>query len=100
MSLAKDLVPKKLLPHLIQEGILSLDDKERINQIDKRKHQSEELLKILTSRGPHAYQELVNALKENQPSLACILLREGRFINIPLLQNSMVYTNFYQNRSP
>ena len=79
-SLVKDLVPKKLLPHLIQEGILSLDEKERINQIDKRKRQSEELLRILPSSGPRAYEELVNALEEKQPSLACILLREGRLL--------------------
>ena len=93
MSLAKDLVPNKLLPHLIQEGILSLDDKERISQIDKRKRQSEELMRILPSRGPRAYQELLNALEEKQPSLAYILLREGRFI-IQSLQISMVHTNF------
>ncbi|XP_020629991.1 caspase-2-like [Orbicella faveolata] len=75
-SLVKDLEPKKLFPHLIQEGIMTSDDTKRINKIDKRKRQSQEFLSILPARGPRAYQEFVKALEEKQPSLACILLRE------------------------
>ena len=93
VPLVKDLVPKKLFPHLIQEEVMTSDDKERINKIDKRKRQSEEFLSILPKRGPRAYQEFVKALEEKQPSLACILLREGRYI-IPSPKMSLVYANF------
>ena len=93
VRLVEDLVPKKLFPHLIQEGIMTSDDKERINQIDKRKRQSKEFLSILQTRGPHAYQEFMMALEEKQPFLACILLREGRYI-IPSPKMSMVYADF------
>jgi len=76
VSLVEDLEPEKLFHYLMQEGIMTSGDKERINKIDKRKRQSEEFLSILPARGPRAYQEFVKALEEKQPCLACILLRE------------------------
>jgi len=103
VSLVKDLEPEKLFPYLIQEGIMTSGDKERINKIDKRKRQSEEFLSILPARGPRAYQEFVKALEEKQPCLACILLREGRYItpspNMSIWYMLILITVKVQNRT-
>ena len=103
MSLVKDLEPKKLFPHLIQEGIMTSGDKERVNKIDKLKRQSEEFLSMLPARGPRAYQEFVKALEEKQPCLACILLREGWYItpspNMSIWYMLILITVKVQNRT-
>ena len=93
VPLMKDLEPKKLFAHLIQERVMTSDDKERISKIDKRKRQSEEFMNILLRRGPRAYQEFVKALEDKQPFLACILLREGTYI-IPSPKVSKAEDNF------
>lgn len=77
VALVKDLVPEKIFAHLIQVGVMTSDDQERINKIDKRRSHSKEFLSTLRARGPRAYEEFVKALEEKQPFLACILLREG-----------------------
>lgn len=78
--LVRNLEPRKLFAHLIQERVMTPDDQEGINKIPTRGSQSEEFLSILPTRGPTAYPEFVKALEEKQPFLACILLREGRLV--------------------
>lgn len=93
VALVKDLEPKKIFAHLIQEGVMTPDDQEGINKLNTQTSQTEEFLRILPKRGPGAYQEFVRALEEKQAFLACVLLREGNYI-IPSPKMSMVYANF------
>lgn len=71
-------------------------DQEGINKIYRRTNRTEEFLRILPTRGPGAYQEFVRALEEKQAFLACVLLREGKYI-IPSPKMFMVYVNFNFN---
>ena len=82
-ALVKDLEPEKLFAHLIQEGVMTPDDQEEITKIVRRTLRNAKFLSILSTSGPTAYQEFVNALEKNQSFLACKLLREGKYI-IPL----------------
>lgn len=91
--LVRDLEPKNLFAHLIQEGVMTPDDQEEINKIPTRRSQSEDFLRKLPTKGPRAYQEFVKALEKKQSFLACILLREGRY-NLSHHLRCLTYANF------
>jgi len=80
VALVRDLEPKRLFAHLIQERVMTPNDQEGINNITTRRSRSEEFLRILPTRGPTAFQQFVKALEEHKPFLACTLLRDGRYI--------------------
>ena len=60
----KDLDVKDVIGYLFQEGIIDVDDKERISQPGARKEQVERLLDMLPCRGEHAFQAFCDAMRE------------------------------------
>ena len=77
VQLVQQLDPKKICPYLIQEKVLTFDERETFKGM-ARCSQCEELLALLPRKGPGAYGEFVNALEKEQAFLACLLLRDGR----------------------
>ena len=69
--------PNEVLPQLLTAGVLTSDDKEKIEEKPSQKGKNEELLMMLATKGPRAYEEFVKALEKTQCSLACQLLKEG-----------------------
>lgn len=62
---------------LLTAGVLTSDDKEKIEERPSQKEKNEELLMMLATKGPRAYEEFMKALEKDQCSLACQLLKEG-----------------------
>ncbi len=78
--LLENLDPEVVSLQLTEAGVLTPDDKDRIEEKQTRKGKSEQLLLILATKGPAAYEEFVKALEKDHSSLACQLLKEGRYM--------------------
>ena len=78
--LLEKLDPNKVLLQLLTAGVLTSDDKEKIEEKPLQREKNEELLMMLATKGPRAYEEFVKALEMDQCFLACQLLKEGRCI--------------------
>ena len=76
----KNLDPKEVSIQLAKAGVLTSDDKDKIEEKGTQRDKSEQLLMILATKGPRAYEEFVKALENDHCFLACKLLKEGRFI--------------------
>lgn len=68
-----NLEPSKLLNSL---DVLDDDDRDKLKSVQIRKEQAEELLDILSRRGPEAFQNFVAALYKSQEFLAKRLIQE------------------------
>ena len=77
IPLRKDLEPKKLLPHLVSQKILDVIDEQEIKGKDTREESCDMLLEMLPRRGPNAFHELVEALRNVQLHLADLLEEKG-----------------------
>ncbi len=77
--LLENLDPEEVSHQLTEAGVLTPDDKDKIKEKQTRKDKSEQLLMILATKGPAAYEEFVKALEKDHCSLACQLLKEGRY---------------------
>lgn len=75
--LLENLDPNKVSRQLLTAGVLTSDDKEKIEENPSQREKSEELLMMLATKGPRAYEEFVKALEKDQYFLACQLLKEG-----------------------
>ncbi|XP_020622142.1 uncharacterized protein LOC110059758 isoform X3 [Orbicella faveolata] len=75
--LLEKLDPNEVSHQLLTAGVLTSDDKEKIEENPSQKEKSAELLMILATKGPRAYEEFVKTLEKDQCSLACQLLKEG-----------------------
>ncbi|XP_067022585.1 uncharacterized protein [Acropora muricata] len=73
IPLRKDLEPKKLLPYLVSKGILDGTDEQVIKGEGTREDSCDALLEMLPRRGPNAFHEFVEALRNVQPHLAVLL---------------------------
>ena len=62
---------------LLSAGVLTSDDKEKIEEKPSQREKSEELLMTLVTKGPRAYEEFVRALEKDHCFLVCQLLKEG-----------------------
>lgn len=63
---------------LLTAGVLTSDDKEKIEERPSQKEKNEELLMMLATKGARAYEEFVKALEKDQCFLACQLLKEEK----------------------
>ncbi|KAJ7377788.1 hypothetical protein OS493_026355 [Desmophyllum pertusum] len=72
-ALVDNLEPSKLLNSL---DVLDDDDRDKLKSVQIRKEQAEELLDILSRRGPEAFQNFVAALYKSQEFLAKRLIQE------------------------
>lgn len=77
VSLRTDLEPKKLLPQLVSKKILDITDEQEIKGKDTRGESCDVLLEMLPRRGPNAFHEFVEALRNVQSHLADLLEKEG-----------------------
>jgi len=79
VPLLEKLDPNEVSLQLLTAGVLTSDDKEKIEQNPSQREKSEELLMILATKGPRAYEEFLKTLEKDQCSLACQLLKEGMY---------------------
>lgn len=86
--LLENLDPNKVLLQLLTAGVLTSDDKEKIEEKPSQRGKNEELLMMLATKGPRAYEEFVKALEKDHCFLACQLLKEGMY---SLGQHEMVF---------
>ena len=77
--LLENLDPHKVLLQLLTAGVLTSDDKEKIGEKPSQREKNEELLMMLATKGPRAYEEFVKALEKDHCFLACQLLKEGLY---------------------
>ena len=77
--LLETLDPNEVSLQLLTAGVLTSDDKEKIEEKPSQKEKNEELLMVIATKGPRAYEELVKALEKDQCFLACQLLKEGTY---------------------
>jgi len=75
--LLERLDPNKISLQLLTAGVLTSVDKEKIEEKHSQKEKNEELLMMLATKGPKAYEEFVKALEKDDCFLACQLLKEG-----------------------
>ena len=75
--LVEDVQPNPVLRYLYEKDIIKEEDMEAIRSRDTRNQMNEALLIQLNRKGPDAFKRLVEALRENQPSLADILSDKG-----------------------
>ena len=75
--LLEKLDPSEVSLQLLTADVLTSDDKEKIEEKPSQKEKNEELLMILTTKGPRAYEEFMKALEKDHCFLACQLLKEG-----------------------
>ena len=73
------LDPEEVSAQLMKAGVLTSQDKDKIDEKHTRKDKSEQLLLILATKGPWAYEEFVKALEKDHCFLACQLLKEGKY---------------------
>ncbi|XP_067021487.1 E3 ubiquitin-protein ligase hecd-1-like [Acropora muricata] len=78
IPLRKDLEPKKLLPHLVSKRILDESDEQVIKGKGTRGDSCDALLEMLPRRGPNAFHEFVEALRNVQPHLADLLEKKDK----------------------
>ena len=69
-TLTSDLDDKDIVHHLIQDGILTLDDVDEIKSKGYRRACVDELLTKLMRKGPQAYTSFKRALQTQYPWLA------------------------------
>ncbi|XP_074657107.1 uncharacterized protein LOC141910276 [Tubulanus polymorphus] len=67
-----------LLPFLVDQGMLSRSDRREISSDDTPAVKMSKLLKLLTKKGPRAFDVLCAALEKEHEGLADDLLRAGR----------------------
>lgn len=77
--LLERLDPNEISVQLLTAGVLTSDDKEKVGEKPSQREKSEELLMILATKGPRAYEEFVKVLEKNHCFLACQLLKEGAY---------------------
>jgi len=77
--LLENLDPNEVSALMLTAGVLTSGDIEKVEEKPSQREKSEELLIILSMKGPRAYQELVKALENNHCFLACQLLKEGAY---------------------
>jgi len=77
--LLERLDPSKVSRQLLTTDVLTPDDKTKIEEKLSQKEKSEELLMMLATKGPRAHDEFVKTLEKDHCSLACQLLKEGRY---------------------
>ena len=77
--LLENLDPNKVSLQLLTAGVLTSDDKDKIEENPSQKEKNEELLMMLATKGPRAYEEFVKALEKDHCFLACQLLKEGMY---------------------
>ena len=75
--LLEKLDPNEVSLQLLAAGVLTSDEKQKIDKKPSQKEKSEELLMMLVTKGPRAYEEFVKALEKDHCFLACQLLKEG-----------------------
>ncbi|KAK2552151.1 E3 ubiquitin-protein ligase hecd-1 [Acropora cervicornis] len=76
VELVKDLEPGPLLLYLYSKKVIDEDDMDEIQSYNLRRTMSKELILKLMKKGPQAFSNLVDGLKNKQPFLACSLLQE------------------------
>ena len=97
-DLVKDLDPDRLYHYLVEDGIIMLDDRERIknliNQGCTRSDQATELIDLITRGGPKAFDAFLRCLQPTYPHFYDMLaigagitqgVYEGQFAYIELL---------------
>ena len=77
--LLENLDPNELSLQLLTAGVLTSDDKEKIDENPSQREKSEELLLMLATKGRRAYEEFKKALEKDHCFLACQLLKEGMY---------------------
>lgn len=77
--LLEKLDPKDVSLELLTAGVLTSDDIEKIEEKHSQEEKNEELLMVLATKGPRAYEEFVKALEKDHCFLACQLLKEGMY---------------------
>ena len=75
--LLENLDPNEVSLQLLTAGVLTSDDKDKIEENPSQREKNEELLMMLATKGPRAYEEFVKALEKDHCFLACQLLKEG-----------------------
>lgn len=75
--LVEDVEPDPVLRYLYEKGIIKEEDMEAIRSRGTRNQMNEALLIQLNRKGSDAFKRLVEALRENQRSLADILSGKG-----------------------
>ena len=78
-QLLEKLAPHEVSIQLLTAGVLTSDDKQKIEEKHSQREKSEELLMMLATKGPRAYEEFVKTLEKDQCFLACQLLKEGMY---------------------
>ena len=78
-QLLQKLDPHEVLRQLLTAGVLTSNDKEKIEEKHSQREKNEELLMMLATKGPKAYEELVKVLEKDHCFLACQLLKEGTY---------------------
>jgi len=78
-QLLEKLDPYEVSIQLVTAGVLTSDEKQKIEKKHSQREKSEELLMMLASKGPREYEEFVKALEKDQCFLACQLLKEGMY---------------------
>jgi len=76
--LLEKLDPKDVSLELLTAGVLTSDDIEKIEEKHSQEEKNEELLMVLATKGPRAYEEFVKALEKDHCFLACQLLKEEK----------------------
>lgn len=79
-KLVEDLEPNPVMRYLYGKSIISEEDMDAIRSNDTRYEKNEALLLQLKGKGPDAFKRLVEGLQKNQPSLADLLLKEGKSV--------------------
>ena len=75
----ENLDPNEVSRQLVKAGVLTSDEKEKIEENPSQREKVEELLMMLATKGPRAYEEFVKVLEEDHCFLACQLLKEGMY---------------------
>jgi len=86
VPLLEKLDPNEVSVQLLTAGVLTSGDKEKVEEKPSQREKSEELLMILATKGPRAYEEFVKALEKNHCFLAYQLLKEGVYMKPFLCQ--------------
>ncbi|KAI3366710.1 hypothetical protein L3Q82_009386, partial [Scortum barcoo] len=75
--LEQDIKPSYLMDHMISDGVLSVEEEEKISTKATRKDQAVALLEALLMKDNHAYISFYNALVKEAYNDLAILLHEG-----------------------
>lgn len=76
IRIRRDLEPERLLPYLVGKCLNEIDEQEIRNK-STREERCDQLLGMLTRRGPNAFRDFVEALKNVQPFLVDLLREQG-----------------------